>query len=296
MENLRGIILMSSAMALFALEDVFIKIAAANVPMWQILILMGAVGALVFGGWSRARGETLWPDALTHRAVILRNIGELFGTLCFVSALIRLPLATTTSIFMATPLVVTMGAALFLGSSVGWRRWSAMGVGFLGVVIVIRPGLDAFQPAALWALGATLLLALRDLATRSSPPSMSSPQLAFWGFVMAGGAGLILLPFGPAPVLPAAADAARLAGALCFGLAAYYALTAATRVGDLAVTTPFRYSRLLFAIALGMALLGERPDGLTLLGAALILASGLYTLSRERRLARQTLSTAAQPG
>jgi drug/metabolite transporter (DMT)-like permease len=291
MDNIRGIALMVAAMGGFALEDMFIKLVSASLPTSQILIMLGAGGTAIFTLWARARGAQLFAPALFTRPMWLRNLGEVFGTVCFVSSITLVPLSTASAILQATPLAVTLGAAVFLGAPVGWRRWSAILVGFAGVLLVVRPGLAGFEPAALLAVAAVFGLAMRDLCTRVAPPAVSSLTLSAYGFAMATLAGVVLLPFGGGPVMPDGTAALALLCGLLVGVAAYYAITAAMRVGEVAVVTPFRYARLIFALILGMAVFGERPDALTLLGAAIIIASGLYTLLREQRLRRAGLPT-----
>ena len=152
--------------------------------------------------------------------------------------------------------------------------------------MVIRPGLEGFLPASLFAVQAVIGLAIRDLATRAVPATVSSMQLSSYGFATVVPAGAILLVITGAPVAPDAANWRDLAFALLLGVAAYYAIVAAMRIGEVSFVTPFRYTRLIFALIIAMTLFGERPDVWTLAGAAIIIASGLYTLLRERRLAR----------
>ncbi|MEI4231593.1 DMT family transporter [Roseovarius sp. D22-M7] len=287
MENLRGSILMVLAMAGFALEDLFIKRLAETMPVGQIIMFLGFGGALVFGLVTRAQGRRLWSRDLITRAVLLRNLGELVGTIGFVTAIALTPLSSASAILQATPLAVTLGAALFFGEAVGWKRWTAILVGFCGVLMVIRPGFDAFQPASLFALQGVIGLAIRDLATRAVPRTISSMQLSTYAFATLVPTGLILLAFGGAPSLPSAIAWRDLALALACALAAYYAIVAAMRLGDVSVITPFRYSRLIFALIIGVTVFDERPDIWTLTGAAIIIASGLFTFWRERRLARR---------
>jgi len=279
-DNYQGILWMLLAMAGFAFEDVFVKALARDLPTSEILIGLGLGGTVVFGALVLRRGDRLFGTGLFTPPMILRNLGEMLGTLCFISALTLIPLSTATAILQAMPLVVMAGAALFLGETVGWRRWSAIAVGFCGVLLIIRPGMEGFEFTALWAVGATIFLAIRDLATRVIPKTVTPSQMGCWGFFMAMIAGVVLLPFGPAPVTLAPIHGVYFIGALAVGMAGYSALTLAMRSGDVGVVTPFRYSRLLFSIILGMVLFAENPDGLTLLGAALILASGLYALAR----------------
>ncbi len=297
MENLRGSILMVLAMAGFALEDMFIKRLAGDLPVGQIIMLIGFGGALVFGAITTAQGRRLWSLDLLSHPVLLRNFGEIIGTFGFVMAIALTPLSSASAILQATPLAVTLGAALFLGEAVGWRRWSAILVGFCGVLMVIRPGLEGFEPASLFAVQAVIGLAIRDLATRAVPRTISSMQLSTYAFAMLVPTGAMLLAFHGIPALPSALNWRDLALALLCGVLAYYAIVAAMRLGDVAVITPFRYSRLVFALIIGVMLFDERPDAWTLAGAAIIIASGIYTFWRERRLARRmNIPSVPSPG
>jgi drug/metabolite transporter (DMT)-like permease len=284
MDNLRGIVLMTAAMAGFAMEDMLIKRVSAHLPVGQILLVLGVAGAFVFALMARRQGVVFWSARALHPAVLLRNVAEMVGTIGFVTALALVPLSTASAILQASPLAVTLGAALFLGERVGWRRWSAIAVGFLGVLIVIRPGMETFQPNSLWAVLGVIGLSARDLATRGVPRDVTTIQLSAWGFAAVGilGAGMLAVTGGAA--MPDVPQAAHLAAALAFGVASYWAMTTATRVGDVSSIMPFRYTRLVFALALGAIVFGERPDLPTLAGAALVIGSGLYTLARERRL------------
>lgn len=281
-DNLRGIVLMVASMGGFAIEDMFIKWAAVGVPTGQILLMLGIFGTPIFAWMARREGAGIVSAQAWHPAVVWRNLGEMVGTLGFVTALALTPLTSATAIFQAAPLAVTLGAALFLGEKVGWRRWSAICVGFVGVLIIIRPGLSGFQIASLWSVLAVIGLSIRDVATRKIPGTISTLQIAAWGFVAVAilGAGMLLVTGGA--VLPTAAQFLFITGALAFGVTAYWAITQAMRLGEISVITPFRYSRLVFAMVIGMAVFHERPDGYTLAGAALIIGSGLYTFARER--------------
>ncbi|MFB9150256.1 DMT family transporter [Roseovarius ramblicola] len=287
MENLRGSVLMVLAMAGFALEDMFIKRLADAMPVGQIIMAIGLGGAAIFAAICAGQGRRLFSRDLLARPVLLRNTGEMAGTMCFVTAIALTPLSSASAILQATPLAVTLGAALFLREPVGWRRWSAILVGFAGVLMVVRPGLEGFAPASLFAVGAVIGLALRDLATRAVPAAISSMQLSAYAFATLVPTGAILLAFGDGPVVPGGVQIRDLGLALACGVGAYYAIVAAMRVGEVAVVTPFRYTRLVFALGIGMLVFAERPDAWTLTGAAVIVASGLYTLMREARLGRR---------
>ncbi len=284
MNNVRGSLLMVAAMLGFALEDVVIKQMALHLPMGQVVALIGCGGAVIFAVLTRVNGRAVAPRVLFSRVVLLRNLGELIASAGFVSAFVLTSLSSASAILQATPLAVTLGAALILGEDVGWRRWTAIAVGFSGVLLIIQPGLAGFAPASLLAVMAVAGLALRDLVTRAVPREVSGVQLTLWGYVAVIPAGLLLLLFtGETPQLMTLADLALLIAAFVVGGVGYYALVGATRTGEVSVVVSFRYSRLLFALLLGAVVFGERPEPLMLVGAALIVAAGLYTMYRETR-------------
>lgn len=282
MDNLKGMGWMTLAMLGFALADTFIKLTLGALPVGQVIAIFGFGGAMIFGGWAAAKGERVFDPALFTRPFVFRLASEVVGTMCFIIALAAIELSLLSAIIQANPLLVTLGAALFLGASVGWRRWVAILIGLLGVLIIVRPGVEGFDANSLWALGAAVGLTGRDLATRAIPRDVSTLLLAAWGFAAAGVAGLLLLAITGGAALPDGVLTLQLTGALIFALVAYYAVTAAMRIGDIPVVTPFRYTRLVFALVLAFFVFGEVPDMWTLIGAAIVIATGLYTLWRER--------------
>jgi drug/metabolite transporter (DMT)-like permease len=289
MDNLRGAFLMVLAMLGFALEDMFIKLLADTVPIGQILLILGLGGGTIFALIVRAQGDRVIDPAMLSIPILLRALGELFGVLGFVSAIVWTSLSSASAILQATPLVVTMGAALFLGETVGWRRWSATLVGLFGVILIIRPGMATFEPLSLLALLGVFGLATRDIATRRVPASITSMQLSCLGFFATVPAGLGFMFFSPDTyVVMSAMDWTYITIALTIGLFAYYAIVAAMRLGDISFVSPFRYIRMIFALIIGIAVFNENPDTLTLIGAAIIVASGIYTVWRERKLHRAT--------
>jgi drug/metabolite transporter (DMT)-like permease len=216
----------------------------------------------------------------------------LIGTLSFVTAITTSALSTSTAIFQAAPLATTLCAAVFLKEPVGWRRWSAIAVGFVGVLLIVRPGSASFEPASLFAVGAVIGLAARDVATRVLPRDISSQVIACYAFAVIGIAGFALQLFEETFFVPMdAGDWGNIIGAMLFGMAGYLALTIAMRVGEMGVIMPFRYTRLIFAMIIGMTFFGERPQLLTYVGAAIIITSGIYTLFRERKQRLARLST-----
>ncbi|MEY8831302.1 DMT family transporter [Sedimentitalea sp. XS_ASV28] len=300
MENLRGAALMTLAMLGFAVEDMFVKLLAGVFPTWQIIGILGMGGGIVFGALTLLRREVLFPRAALSPTVLVRNLGELIGTVGFVTAIALTPLSSASAILQATPLAVTLGAALFFREPVGWRRWSAILAGFFGVLMIIRPGMDAFDPLSLFAVIAVVGLAVRDLATRNVPRATSSFQLSFLAFMTLIPAATLLSIFSPSGfVMPAASHWGLILGAVVMGVASYYAIVAAMRIGEVSFVTPFRYSRLIFALVIGMLVFRETPDLTMLTGAAIIVGSGIYTLWRERKLRQgrqRSLSLGASQG
>ena len=291
MENTRGSLFMVMAMAAFAVEDMFLKAAARETDIGVVLTYFGVGGALMFMLLTWRRGEAVIDRAMLSRAVVIREICEMTGRVCYSLAIVLIPLSSTSAILQSAPLMVILGAALIFGENVGIRRWAAIAVGFVGVMMIIRPGLDAFDPASLLAVIGTMGFAGRDLATRAASPVLSNVQLGTCGFLVLIPSGILLQCFSDAAFArdswsPAPATSAMILGAMVVGVLAYNALTIAMRTGEVSAVTPFRYTRLLFAMILGMLVFGERPDLLTLVGSALIVVSGTYSLLLSRRRVR----------
>ena len=284
MENLRGILFMLLAMAGFALEDLFIKLLSSHLPVSQILFILGFSGTAVFLVIALLTHAPILHRDLLNRPVIVRTLCELFAALFFTSAIALTPLSSVASILMTTPLMVTIGAAIFFGEKVGWRRWTAIMIGFFGVLLILRPGFDSFMPASLLAVIATIFLAVRDLATRTMQIDISTTTVSIYAFFAMGISGFIAMPFFSAMVIPSSIEIVYLISAVFVGVIGYYAIVLATRNGDVSVISPFRYSRLVFAMLLSIIILRERPDLLTLSGAAIIVASGIYSFIREGHL------------
>lgn len=288
-DNTRASLLMLGSMAAFAFEDVFLKRAATTLHPGQVIAMVGLAGALCFWAVARATGQPILTRRALTGAALIRSLSEAGASMLYITALALIPLSTNAALLQASPLVVTMGAALFLREPVGWRRWSAILTGFLGVLIILRPGTDGFQAAGLLTVACVFILAARDLSTRMMPRDIGTFQLTTWAYLALIPAGLILMAIrqtAPAPIDPS--QWADLTGALITGLFGYWAVTAAMRVGEVSFVAPFRYSRLVFAALLAAIFFGERPDAWMLTGAALIIGSGLYTFARERHLRRRT--------
>lgn len=281
-DNVIGAGFMVAAMVGFSLEDMFLKAGSSYMPVGQVLALHGLVGVIFFAFLARARGEAVLHRQMLSPSMALRALFESSGRLFYTIAIAYTALSNASAIMQATPLVVVAGAALFLGEKVGWRRWLAIWIGFIGVLMILRPGAAAFDWASALAVLGMLGFAGRDLATRIAPRGLSNAQIGICGYSILVPTGLALLLFDGAPVVPGLEASVMVLGAAIFGVAAYVALTEAMRTGEVSFVTPFRYSRILFGVGLGMIVFAERPDAMTYAGALVVLLSGLYIMARQR--------------
>lgn len=285
-DNLTGSMMMVASMAGFAIEDMFLKAASTRVALGQVLMVFGLAGTLIFAALVRRRGERILHPAILSPRMIARSGFEVTGRLFYALAFTLTPLSVASAILQASPLIVVTGASLLFGETVGWRRWIAILVGFAGVLVILRPGLTGFDALSALAVIGTIGFSGRDLATRAAPPVLSNMQLGVVGFAMLTLSGAVILAFtGGASPMSLLATVQTMAATL-FGVAAYFALTVAMRTGEVSAVTPFRYTRLVFAMILGTAVFGERPDLATLAGSAIVVASGLYVLQSGRRRRR----------
>lgn len=287
-DNIRAIFLMVGSMALFALEDTLIKLAAREIGIGQILLILGVVGGLFASLMSYRQRAGVSRADLFHPVLMIRASSEVLGTYGFVTALSLIPLSTASAILQATPLVVTLGAALFLREAVGWRRWTAVLIGFVGVMLIIRPGFDGFDANSLYAVLGVIGLAARDVVTRRIPKSIPTSIVAAQAFWAVAVLGLVLmLVSGDIWLSMSPLTIGLMAAASSCGIIAYFTITAALRLGEISAIAPFRYARLIFALIVGYLVFREVPDVWMISGSVLIVAGGLYALYRERVRQRQ---------
>ncbi len=282
-ENSRYILFMVLAMAGFAIEDAVIKHLSRDLPVSQVLLLIGLGGMTAFSMIAFAKQSPIWVRGLLNRRFVLRTFCELASAILFVTAIVYASLSASTAILQATPLAVAFGAAVFLKQQVSMRQWILIALGFSGVLMIIQPGSDAFQPATLFAVAGVVFLAMRDVITRSISDSIPPLVISFWAFFALFLSGVVTTPvFGAyAPV-----DWHHMGWLVVSSVAgslAYLSVVMATRGGDVAVIAPFRYSRLLFALVLAVLLFDEVLTLPVLVGSGLIIVSGLLTLRMPRR-------------
>ena len=200
------------------------------------------------------------------------------------SAIVLTPLSSASAILQGTPLAVTAGAAIFLRETVGLRRWLAVLIGFIGIILIIKPGVADFSPFSLLAVAAVICLSARDLATRAMSVALPTITISIYAFVALALAGVLAIPFYGSFVSPGLSECALFMVGISSGVVAYYLIVGATRYGDASLIAPFRYSRLVFAMLLSLFILGERPDLFTWIGASVIVLSGYFIALRERSI------------
>ena len=269
------------AMAGFAFEDLFIKLLSTYFPISEVIIILGFTGTFIFFIIALLQNAPIIHKDLLNKHVIIRTICELLGAVFFVTAIALTPLSSATAILQIAPLLVTIGAVIFFKEKVGWRRWTAVFIGFIGVLLIVRPGFEGFMPASIFALLGSVFLAARDLATRAMQVKLPSVTIALYAFIAFGISGILIIPFNSSMVIPTSNQILYFIGASAFGVIAYYSLVISSRIGEMSVISPFRYSRIVFAMLLAIIILEENPDSLTIIGASIVVASGLYTFVRE---------------
>lgn len=284
-DNTRGILFMCASMAGFSLNDAAMKAVTAEMPLFQAIFLRGMLSTLGLLILARVTmgGLRLVPPAGDRGPVLWRTLGEVGSTAFFLVALTHMPLANLSAIMQSLPLAVTLTAALVFGDKIGWRRLAAILVGFAGVLVIIRPGAASFDAWSVVGLASVAFVVLRDLATRRFSRAMPSAVPAVWASVAVmamGGAGIAV--DGWQTPTPSALMGVVIAAS--FLIAGYMMAIKTMRVGDLGLVAPFRYTSLLWAILLGWLAFGTLPDGWTLIGSGIVVASGVYMLLRERQV------------
>lgn len=286
-DNLRGAGLMTLSMLGFTINDTIIKFVTQEVPLYQAITLRGLFVMLALMVLAqRDGGLTLRIPRAARAPMSLRLLGEIGSTLLFLNALQRMQIADLTAVMQSLPLVVMLGAALFFGETLGWRRILAVAVGMLGVLVILRPGSGTFGIWSLVALGAMLLVALRDLSTRRFGREVSSTTIAFYAAVMVTLTGLVF-SLGQGWIRPTAIQIGLLMLGAGFLTVGYVCAVSAMRIGEISAVAPFRYTSLLAAIVLGLVVFGDWPDLWTWVGSGLVVGAGIYTIWREAQLGRR---------
>ena len=293
-ENLRGCAYMALAMFCFVVNDAFVRMVGSDLPIGQILLIRGGMLVLLIVATAAYLNMLHhWAQAFSI-AVLARAVTELVGAMAFLYALMRIPFANASAILQCLPLAVTLGALLFFSEKIGLWRWSAIIIGFVGVMIIIRPGMEGFSPASLWLLLTVICATARDLIARTLPNSVPTLVVSFStaAIICVGGGGLVAFSGEWAPI--STLNLILLFASAVFLFGAYQFIVICMRIGDVGFIAPFRYTSLLWAVVIGWLAFGEWPDTPTVVGSLLIISMGLLTLYRETRVRRRQLAGSVQ--
>ena len=280
--NTKGILLMLISMACFAAGDTFVKISGAFLSPSQIMFFLISGGLVIFTVIALIKSEKLRERRAFLPILLIRYCAEMLGLGAMIMGITKIPLSVVGTVTQASPILVAAAAAIVFREAVSWRRWSSIIIGFVGVVLVIQPGGQDLDYAVLWAVAALLAFSIRDLVTRLTPPDIQSASIATFTMIAA-------FPFTTAWVFlsgekffPPGIDWAVVACMIILGSVGYLLLITSLRIGELSAIMPFRYSRIVFLLIMGVLVFGERPTLSMLAGAGLILISGVYIMWRER--------------
>lgn len=281
-DNMRGALLMMASMAAFTINDTFMKALAGAVPLFQLLFLRGLLTSVFTGVWAWRKGALhLRIPRRDMGLIALRVFAEVGAAYFFLTALFNMPIANVTAILQSLPLIVTLSAALFFREPLGWRRMSAIVIGLMGVLLIVRPGAEGFTVYSVYALIAVAFVTLRDLVTRRL--SGATPSLfVSWTTSMS-----IMVFFGLAGLGRDWVEMDLRAWAFTIGasvaiIGGYLFSVQVMRVGEISFVAPFRYTGLIWALVLGWVVFGDWPAPPTLIGAAIVVGSGIFMLYRER--------------
>lgn len=289
-KNSKGIFLMIISMASFAVGDTFVKISGAFLSPAQIMLFLIAGGLIIFAMIAKFKGENLLDRRAFSPVLLIRYLAEMIGLVAMIMGLTKIPLSVVGTVTQASPILVAAGAVFFFKEIVSWRRWSSIVIGFIGVVLVIQPGGQNLDYAVIWAVVALVAFSIRDLVTRLTPPDIPSASIATFTMIAAFPFTIAWVFFSNEKLFPPGIDWAVVSSMIILGSFGYLLLITSLRLGELSAIMPFRYSRIVFLLILGVLVFGERPTLSMLVGSALILISGLYIMWRERVI-KQALTT-----
>lgn len=279
--NRRGIIAVVVATACFAANDAIVKLVAKAAPLGEVLFVRGLMTCVLVGVALSAFGHLADLRLARDPLVLTRSICEALAALLFTSALIHMPLAALSSIVLISPLIITAISVLFLKEIVGWRRWSAIAVGFVGTLFVIRPVPGSFDAWALLGVACAFTSAFRDIITRRLPAGIPSIVVSFMAAVSVTIAGALLGLSEQWRWLTRSELGLLAMGSVALAAGNFFVVLAFRGV-EISAVAPFRYSILIWASIAGYLVFGELPDRWSAAGAVLIVGSGVYALHRER--------------
>ena len=283
--NLRGILYMIIGMACFTVGDLLIKLASRQLPLGQIMMALGVGCSIVYLVMLKQAGQKVVVRSFFLRSVLIRNAGEIIAACSMFVALAFSSFSTVTAIIQTLPLLLTLAAVLFLGEQVGIHRIAALIIGFIGVLIVIRPGMSGFDQYSLMALLAVVGMAMRDIGARLTDSSVTSLMLSFFSAVTLSVTGAVMWMLTGGGEIPDFTTSLYLIGLVFAAASGLMMVTQSVRIAEISVVAPFRYVRIIYGIGLGIVVLGEVVDRYTIIGSLITISAGLYIWVRENKSA-----------
>lgn len=268
------------AMGSFVTNDTIVKLVGQTLPVGEIIMVRGTFAMILILALCIQQGVLSSLPMLRNRYLAVRSSLDLFATILFIMALMHMQIANLTAVMQVVPLAVTLLSAVVLGETVGWRRWSAVMLGFIGVLMIVKPSPATFSIYDVLAVIIVFAVAARDIVTRRIPGRIPTLLIALANASVVCAGGFVLGLF-EGFVVPQPWQIALLALAAVFLASGYMFMVATLRAGDLSATAPFRYSIMLFAIVSGIAVFEEIPDWIAVAGMVIIVATGLYSAHRE---------------
>jgi drug/metabolite transporter (DMT)-like permease len=290
--NQRGVLAIVGCMTAYTANDVLVKQILRSYPVGEVIFVRGAIAALLIGAVALALGHRKEITGALSPLLTARSAFDGLSTAAFITALAHMPLANVAAILQIGPLLITVLSIMLFREAVGWRRWIAIGVGFIGALLVIKPAPSSFDVWAVIAAVSALFAALREISNRRIGRAVPVMVVAFWGAVS-------ITLFGAAFAVTEiwrmfeTGDLIQLFIASVFVGIAIYLMALGFRDVDLSVVAPFRYTYLITSAVGGYLMFAELPDRWTVFGALLIVGSGIYTLHREA-VRRRRLTAEAQ--
>ena len=294
--NIKGAVLMTGCMLTYVINDAFMKLLFSEIALFQAIFLRSLITVLpiLIMTWiTKVAIRNL--SYLNKRLLLARVSAEVCATIAFLLALKHMPLANVTAILQALPLAITMAAALFLSEPVGWRRWIAILLGFTGVLIIVRPGLEGFNIYSLSALAAIFFITVREIFTRkltSKVPTITVALSTVIGIGMFSGIMMIGTEWQPVN----ASSWLLILGAGVSVLIATFLSVMAMQTGEISFVSTFRYTAMLGAIGVGILIFEDWPDQLTLVGTLIIVLTGIYSFHREQTLGKAVTTNLPSSG
>lgn len=270
------------SMGAFALADTLVKLSTLTISPAQVMFYLIGGALVIFTLMAILQNDRLLDARAFSPILLLRYVAEIAGMVGMVMALANVPLSVVGAITQASPILAAVGAVLFLKEHVGWRRWCSIVIGFFGVLLIVQPGAIAFDFAVLWAILAMVALSIRDLTTRLIPANIPSASLATYTMAAATPFTIGWVLFNGESFLPAQINWLVIIPMVVLGAMGYLFLIASIRLAEVSVVMPFRYSRIIFLLVLGLLVFNEKPSALMLVGASMIIGSGTYVMWREQ--------------